>query len=125
MCSWNAVENKDYRLPWLPSLTSGCHGGRQAHICSLMLTSGLFSRAGEKPQQWSHAYFKSWPIRSRFWATCTRSLCQGLCCMSREGVLWTKRGQDFSKTSMQLLWDRSHTHNTPTGCCLTPTPRPE
>lgn len=43
--------NQHYVLPWLPSFTSGFHGGRQMGICSHILTLRLFSRAREKPQQ--------------------------------------------------------------------------
>lgn len=58
-------------------------------------------------------FSKSQPIRSQLWgATCATGLCQGLYYVSKEGVLWTKRGLDLSKGSMQLSRDGNRTHNT-------------
>lgn len=98
-------------LPWEPSFTSGCHGGRQARICSLTLTSGLFSRAGEKPQQWSPDHFKSQPIRSKLRGPpALAASAKGYITCQRRGSCRQRERADLSEASAVLLGQQAHTH---------------
>lgn len=87
-------------------ITSGYHGGRQACIRSLTLTSGLFSRAWEKPQQWSHAYFKSRPMRGQLWGPPALGVsAKGYITCQRRG----SSGQREGKTSQKPEYSSSVT----------------
>lgn len=120
-------ENRDYRLPWLPSLTSGCHGGRQACICSLTLTSGLFSRAGEKPQQWSHARFESQPIRIHLRGPpALRVSAKGYITRQGRGSSVKEKVRPLCDHNAALLGFSNHKHNTthPHAAAWPPPPPP-
>lgn len=112
----------------------GYHGNHPSHLVAMVADKHAFV-VSCWPQDFSHGLEKSFnngamPVLElankdpALGATCTTSLCQGLYYMSRERVLWTKRGLDLSKASLQPIWDSNYTQNIHTlQCDLYPPPQ--
>lgn len=113
MCRQFAAVNKNWGLEvtmatnhhiWLPWQQTSMHLRSYADLPD-------FSHGLEKSSNNGvMSFLKANQYEASSGATCTITLCQGLYCMSRDRVLWTKRGSDLSRATMQLFWDSNNTH---------------